>query len=387
MMNRPKLNYLGNAPTFPQATSARTSLLKRLPLGFTIVVVVPTLLASIYYLGIASPRYVSEARFIVRAQSQQPSSLGMALQGVGLAPVQTDSFAVHEYISSRDGLKDLSARLPVADILRRPEADSLSRYPRFWDSATSEGLYKGYKRFLTVGYNSTNGISVLRVEAFRPKDAQAMTEGLLLGGEQLVNRLNQRAENDALIEAQERYAEARERLSETQRAMATFRNREGFINPTITATESSRLIGGLAATLADLKAQRSQLVAEAPNSPQLPSIDGRIAAFERQIAAERSNVAGTDASLAPKVGAYEALALDQELADRELSTAAINLSTARRDAGRQKLYLERISNPSLPDEAAEPRRWKNVFVWLICSLLAYGIGWLIWAGVREHRQD
>lgn len=52
------------------------------PLGFLVIVVLPTLIAAIYYLLIATPRYVVESRFIVRApEKSQPSSLGVALPG------------------------------------------------------------------------------------------------------------------------------------------------------------------------------------------------------------------------------------------------------------------------------------------------------------------
>ena len=43
--------------------------------------------------------------------------------------------------------------------------------------------------------------------------------------------------------------------------------------------------------------------------------------------------------------------------------------------------------PSLPDKASEPRRWRSILTVLASALLFYGVGWLIWAGIREHRQD
>jgi capsular polysaccharide transport system permease protein len=49
--------------------------------------------------------------------------------------------------------------------------------------------------------------------------------------------------------------------------------------------------------------------------------------------------------------------------------------------------LERVVNPSLPDRPSQPRRLISILVVLATSLLLYGIGWLVLAGVREHRQD
>lgn len=388
-MTDSKLTFLGPGPDLDKLVGpARASRLRALPWPFLLVVVLPTLVAAIYFLLIASPRYVSEARFIVRAPNQaQPSALGVTLQSAGLAPASTDAFAVHDYIRSRDGLAELNRRYDVAQMLSGRGGDLFSRYPRPWESRSLEGQHKGFQRFVTVGYDSTTGISTLRVEAFTARDAQALAEGLLQGGEGLINRLNQRAAADAVAEAERAQIEAQTALSTSQGRLTAFRNRERFIDPQRAAAESTQLIGQLSATVAGLRAERAQLAAEAPQSPQLPSLDNRIAAYQGQIAAERAKIAGDAGSLAPRVGAYEDLVLEREFADRQATEAAAALVEARQDARRQRLYLERIVNPGRPDEAMEPRRWLSVLTVLLTMLLTYGIGWLVWAGVREHRQD
>jgi capsular polysaccharide transport system permease protein len=356
--------------------------------GFILCVLLPTLLAAVYFLLIASPRYVSEARFIVRQAGQsQPDALGLTLQGVGINPTQTDAFAVHDYMRSRDAIAELQQTLDLGRIMGPPGADILSRWPRPWESRSREGLYKGYQRFVTVGYDATTGISILRVEAYRPEDARRLADTLLDGGESLVNRLNARSVADAVTQAELSRDEARLRLDEAQRRLVDFRNRERFIDPSTVAAESAGLIGELSATVAGLRAERSQLAAEAPQSPQLPSLDNRIAAYERQIAAERAKMAGTTRSLVPAVSAYEDLVRERELADRQLSEASASLIAAERDARRQALYLQRVVSPNLADEPILPRRWLSILVVLIGSLLLYGVGWLVWSGLREHRQQ
>jgi capsular polysaccharide transport system permease protein len=386
-MAEAQINYLGPIPEVLTFRDAPKPWWRRLPLGFLLVVVLPTLLAMIYFLLIATPIYVSEARFIVRQANQAtPSSLGVMLQGVGLSSAQSDAFAVHEFINSRDAVEQIGQRYDIAAILNPPGADAFSRYPRLWDSRSQEGLYKGFRRFVTVGFDSTTGISTLRVKSFRAADSRAISEALLVGGEQLVNRLNDRARADAVAEATIARDEARTRLTDAQNRLTGFRTREQFIDPELSARESSALIGGLLATVAQLRADRAQLAGEAPQSPQLPVLDGRIAAYERQIAAERSKVAGTSNSLAPRVGVYEDLAMQRELADRELAQATTALISAQQEARRQKLYLDRIVNPNLPDKPTEPRRWTAILTIFASSLLIYAVGWLVWAGVREHQQ-
>lgn len=383
-----RLNYLGPIPKQLGHQRGPKPWWKRLPVSFLVVVALPTLIAGIYYLAIASPRYVSEARFIVRAANQsQPSSLGVALQGVGLSAGQTDAFAVHEYINSREAVRDLDKRFDLGKLFALPGVDAFSRYPRFWEGRSHESLYKAYQRFVVVGYDSTTGISTLKVEGFRPRDAQQLSEALLLGGEQLVNRLNTRSAADAVSEAKLARDQARERLAEAQSKLTAFRNKEEFLDPTLAARESSVLIGGLMATVANLRAERSDVVAQAPQSPQLPALDGRIAAFERQIAAERAKVAGSAGSLAPRVSAYEDLTMEREFADRELAQATAAVVASEQDARRQRLYLDRVVSPDLPDKAAEPRRIFRILTVFMTCMLAYGVGWLIWAGIREHKQD
>jgi BexC/CtrB/KpsE family polysaccharide export inner-membrane protein len=387
-MSESKLNYLGPTPKLLPHAATHTDWRKRLPIGFLIVVLAPTLLAAIYFFLIATPRYVSEARFIVRAPSQpMPSGLGAALSSVGISAGPTDAFAVHEYINSRDGVAELSRRNDLRAIFGARGADLFSRYPRPWEDRTEEGLYTAFRRFVKVGYDSQTGISTLTVETFNPQDSKRLSEALLGSGERLVNRLNERASSDAVTNALRAQADARSKLTTAQQALTAFRNKQQYIDPTRAATESSSLVVSLLETLANLQAERSQLSSQAPQSPQLSALDSRIAAYERQVATERAKIAGTSGSLASQVGAYEDLTMAREFADRELTQATSSLVAAEQDVRRQRLYLDRVVNPSLPDRPGEPNRLLAVLTVLLSTLMLYGVGWLIWAGVREHGQD
>ena len=146
------LTYLGPAEETRKAPPAHRAWRKRLPLGFIIVVAVPTMVGAIYYGMIASPRYVSESRVVVRsASSTQPSGLGLALQGVGISSGMNDTFAVHEYLDSRDSLQVLETRYNLKAMLGRPNVDWFSQSPRPWEGTSDEALYKSFKRFLTIG--------------------------------------------------------------------------------------------------------------------------------------------------------------------------------------------------------------------------------------------
>jgi capsular polysaccharide transport system permease protein len=384
---QPILEYIGAADG-QKGTARRPRLLSRVPLPFLAVVVFPTLLASIYFLFIATPRYVSEARFVVRsAQSGGPGALGAALQGVGLAPAQVETFAVHEYVTSPDSLDELGRRFDLHQVYRPRGLDVWSGYPGLGEHPSGDGFRKAFRRYVTVGYDSTTGISTLRVQAFVPGEAQGITNALLEGGEHLVNRLNERSTADSVSGARAAQARATEKLMEAQAKMTAFRNSKRFIDPETTLGPASQILGSLMASVAQLRAERSQVARDAPQSPQLPGIDSRIASLEQQIAAEQARLTGGAQSIAPQVGTYEQLTFERELASKELATASAALISAEQSARRQQLYLERIVQPTLPETPSRPRRWFSILAVLLSTLFAYGLGWLILAGVREHKQD
>ena len=72
-------------------------------LVFALTVLVPTIVAIVYFGLIASDVYISESRFVVR-RSQQPAipssgSLGELLQSTGLTHSDEDASLVHDLFS------------------------------------------------------------------------------------------------------------------------------------------------------------------------------------------------------------------------------------------------------------------------------------------------
>jgi capsular polysaccharide transport system permease protein len=382
--------YAGAGEALEQALAPfRRAADRRLPWGFLALVVAPTLATAIYMLLIASPVYVSEARFVVRSRAHEaPSAFGTVLQSVGvdLNGGATDAYEVHEFMMSRDAMADLVARHQLREVLARPGADLLARFPRPFESPTVENLYRSYKRFVSVGYDSTTGISTLRVEAFQPDDARNLAGALLDDGERLVNELNRRAAEDAISQAVEQVGEAQGRAIRAESALTAFRSREKLIDPTRESVAGATLVNQLDAQIMNLQAERNSLAALAPQSPELPALDQKIRAFEAQREAERTRVAGESNSLAPKIGEYERLTLERDYAAKSLASANAALEDAQLDARKKQSYLERVVAPDTPDKAEQPQRWFTILMVFVSSLIAYATIMLVLAGLREHRQ-
>lgn len=381
-MSEASIRFL--APLLRPKSSASAP--RRLPWAFIGVVVIPTVVAAVYLLLVASPRYVSEAQFIVRSSDEGAvTALGSALEGVGIGGKSANAHAVLEYIKSPDALAELSRTVDVRGVYARPGIDVFSRLPRPFSDSSNETFRKQFNSYLTVGYDSQTGISTLRVQAFAAEDAQRIADTLLRGGEALVNRLSERSSADAVEQAERNVREAQARLDRSLDALTAFRNREGLIDPTSSARASSELVGQLSLSLATLQAERTQIANETPNSPQLPVIDSRIQALERQIAIERAKIVGSASSLAPRISSYENLQTEREFSERLLASSTAALNAAQLAARSKRLYIDRIVNPDRPDRAVEPQRLMSLLAVFASLMLIYGLGWLVVAGVRESR--
>jgi capsular polysaccharide transport system permease protein len=98
-------------------------------------------------------------------------------------------------------------------------------------------------------------------------------------------------------------------------------------------------------------------------------------------------MAGDNTSLAPKIGEYERLTMEREFAAKELTVASTSLETAREEARRKRLYLERIVPPNVPDTALLPRRLFSIAMVFATMCLIYGTVVLVIAGLKEHGQS
>jgi capsular polysaccharide transport system permease protein len=375
-----------------QDAEIRASLLRRVltllrrRLWLLIIVGMPSFLAVLYFGFIAADIYVSEPQFVVRSASQgRASAFGTILQEVGLTRSHDDTLSVHAFIMSRDAVQKLSREKDLRAILSRPEADFLRRFPGVMGGNSDEQLYQKYLHFVLVEFDPKTNISKLSVQAFRPEDAQAVATSLLAYGEEMINHMNERARQDALSVAQKEVDASEDRVVAVQARMTEYRVRENILDPEKQSAAALKLVAELSTQLAATEAQLAELSQSAPTSPQIPYLRDRIVAMQQQVALESGKLTGADGdTIVSKISGYEQLVLEQEFAVKALASAIASLETARLEAQRQQLYLERVISPNYPDYPLYPSRLRGILTVLLCSLVVYGIAWLLSAGIREH---
>ena len=377
----------------PQRTalpiSAKKSLVSRfmrINRLFLLTVALPTALAVVYFGLMASDVYISESRIVVRSPDRQAATgLGALLKGAGFSRAQDDSFTVHDYVLSRDALKEINDSLGVAKAFGSSDVDIFSRFGGLDFDTSFEALHRYYQKKIDVQQDSASSISTLTVRAYSAQDSQSINQKLLELSEGLVNRLNERGRQDLIRSAATEVADAETKSKTAALALSVYRNAKGVVDPERQATVQLQQVAKLQDELIATKTQLAQLRAFTPQNPQIQSLQLRAQTLQSEMNAETSKVTGGELSLANKAADFQRLALEREFADKQLASAMASLEQARNEAQRKQVYIERIAQPSLPDIAMEPRRLRGILASFVLGLVAWGILSMLLAGVREHQ--
>jgi capsular polysaccharide transport system permease protein len=359
-----RLEPLYTPPHAPSRHARRPRTLLRVML----LILLPTLLSGLYFGLIATHRYISEARFVVRKPdspnraSAQSLSIEDAPKGIG----GDDSYAVRDFLESRDALNLLLDHADFRAAVARAGNDWFWRFPSPFTGHTDEDLYLLYQSLVSVDYDSSTGVTTLQIQAFDAQEARRIAVTLMTGAETLLNQMNDRARADAIRVAETEVARSKQLAVAAQERVTAFRDRNSIIDPTQISKTVLSTIGALSLELVEARAQLDITLHQSANSPQIVLLRARITALQQQIDHERGTLAGDDRSLAPRIAEYERLTLQRSFAEKSFVSALNQLEAARLDAQRQQDYLERVVEPHVPDEPHYPFR----MLWILGTFLA-----------------
>jgi capsular polysaccharide transport system permease protein len=383
----------GRIAVFPRRELAReiasTAEKRQFPfrlLSFVVVVALPTILAGVYYFLIAADQYVAEFRFALRTVEPVRIDPGSILGAAAPSPVGVDSYAVVQYIGSRDILDDLGRTLDLREMFSRPDADRLAQLQL---PVTIEELVRYWKGQVDAFFDITNGTIVVRARAFTPDDALKLAQGILSSSERLVNDLSARARRDTLRNSEKEVHRAERRLKTALARLSEFRDREGLIDPRKTADATQALAGRIRDDI--VRAQTEMATVKhymRADAPSVKMLEARIQSLQTQLHSVESEVTDTERSrseaLSRVMGSYERLESERSFAEKAYQHALEALDRSRLNADRQQVYIAGFVQPSLPEEALYPRRVHMVglIAFLCCAI--WLIGAFIVHTVREH---
>lgn len=352
---------------------------------FLAVVVLPTVLATLYFGLLAEDVYVSESRILVRSPDKPDvSPLGAVLGSGAIGVSSEESHAVREFLQSRAALAQINRDGYVTRAYGGAERFILDRFGGF-GGRSAEQLYDYFGNRVSIEDGNAPLVIRVRVEAFEPAEAREINQRLLLRSEDLVNQLSERARGDAIRFAGEEVRRARDAARTASVELARFRDSQGIIDPELQARIGLQTISQLQEELIETRTRLLQLQTYTPRASQIPYLRTQVRELEREIARQTSRIAGGSRSLSASAARFQELALASQFAEQQVTVALASLQEAQAEARRKQAYVERISDPSLPDYAAYPRRLRGIVATFVLGLLAWGVLSMLIVGIREHR--
>jgi capsular polysaccharide transport system permease protein len=357
-----------------------------------IVIGLPTIAAGLYYAFFASDQYAATGHFVVRHRNENTAALSsLSVLGLGTTGTSSlpDMMVVNDYMTSMQIIKDLAPRIDLRAIYDTPRADSLARLKpaRGEQTISDERLLDYWRRVVSVHFDTSTGLSNLKVKAFSAEDAKSVADQIFALGEELVNRLAVRAQQDALALAKQEVEDYRERAVGALDALQTFQERARQVDPEAFTQARMQIQAGVEKELSQLQAQLDVLRKNLPeDAPGVTQIRDRLAVMEKHLALERdkSTVSETGESAAAIMNEFTKLRLESEFATQAYTSSLASLEGARLEAIRQNLYLETFVRPQMPQVAEYPSGLLNTLLVLFVALLTWAIGGLFVSAIREH---
>ncbi|MBB3957834.1 lipopolysaccharide biosynthesis protein [Novosphingobium sediminicola] len=350
------------------------------------IVVLPTLIVALYYGLVASDQYESSADFIVRRSETTSggADVGQLLGfNFGASQTSSDAYMVQEYLLSHDAVARLQTEDNLTAVFRRDGTDWISRL--WWAHPAPERLLEYYRKQVNIEQDSTTGIVHLTVHTFRPDDSYRLGSQLLKMGEEQINAINDRTYKDNVASSERELATASKQLADVQARLTNYRRGQSDVDPETTGRTQLSMVTTLTASLVQARAHLQAMSgAISHSSPQYQAVARQVAALEAQVAGQNAKISGPDHSVATRLSDYEELVIQREQIAKVYAATAVRLEQAKAEAKRKQLYLIRVVQPNMPVKSQFPKRIATVFTVFAALFFAYAIGWLLWAGVKEH---
>jgi capsular polysaccharide transport system permease protein len=332
--------------------------------------VVPVVAGGVYNFVIATPRFASNLSFVVRTADASTSRFSFF--NMTKANGEDESEAIIAYVRSRALLGAIDGDGAVRAMFAGRGLDIFSRFPSLVNGRSGEDFFRHFGRHVSADFDRGTGVTTIEVQGFSARQAQMIARRIRNASEAMVNRLNDRARLGLISSAERDERAAEDHLAEVLRRLNQLRDKQGILEPGLQAGAAVKLSAAAESELAAINVELHQASRSSPDSPVLPQWRTRKAAIEAELSRQDRNQVGNPQALASRMRDLEEISAKRQVAERRLLGASLGLVSAHRSADRQRLYIENIADPSLPDEARYPRAWWNMlFLALICGAVLW----------------
>ncbi|WP_198414647.1 hypothetical protein [Chromobacterium phragmitis] len=380
-----KLQADGSA-AMPASALPWQRLLKRDKLA-ALLIALPLLLTSLYFLTLSQDRYVSEAKVVVKRGADDKAGsldLGMLLGG-GASTLREDAMLLQQYIHSPDMLARLDQTLNLKQAFGVPAGwDWLYRLPA---DATREDFLDYYRNRVDIQFDDKTSLLAIRSQGFTPEFSQKLNRAILAESERFINELSHKISREDMAFAQREVDNAYAELRQAREKLLTYQNRHGLIDPQAQAQATGQLVAELEGKQAQMEAELRNLQSYLQNdSPQVVSARNALEALKTQIAREKTKLTSAeDDKLNRKASQFQEIRAWVEFRTDLYRLALTALEKAKVAAAHKQKSLAVISSPQLPELAEYPRRLYTLASLLLVASLLYGTIRLALSIIEDHK--
>ncbi|MDR9394840.1 MAG: capsule biosynthesis protein [Roseovarius sp.] len=333
-------------------------------------VFLPTLLVGYYYYFMATPMYSTKSEFLIlTADGQGGSPAAGMFSGTAFATGQ-DSIATQSYLQSKDAMLRLDEDVGFREHFSQDWIDPIQRLP---DDATNEDAYDLYQKFVTLGYDPTEGVIRMEVASADPQVSEQFSQKLIDYAEQRVDELSQEKRRDAVKVARESLEEAKAERRAAQERLVQLQ--EGSIlDPEGEIASIRALINSVEMQLQEKElALNTQLNNARPNTAKVEALRSEVEVLQAELDKQKDRLTKAtegDSSLASKAADIQMAQADLATSDMVLQSALETMRQNEIEANKQVRYLTVSVKPVASQDPSFPRAFENT---LLAFLIFSGI--------------
>lgn len=381
MLMRPKVSVF-DIRRLVQETSARFGQ-QFTRNAFLTLVCLPATLLAVYYLALASDRYASESKVLVKVTNGNSPKIELSFIANAAGMGMREPLHVRDYILSNDMLNIVDSELKYREEISSHKWDLLSRLSR---NATREEFLEYYRKHVSVHFDEPSSILTIQVDAFTPEYAQKVLASIVKNSEAFLNESNHRLAREQMEFVEKELTQTQNELRKVKQSVLDFQSMHKMMSP---KQQAEGLVAVMAQLNTDLVKEEATLKGLLsymdPRSFEVVQAKTRINALQKQLAAEKARLAGDKTgALTGLAGEFQSLELDLEFTLNKYKAALTALEAARVESFRKQVNIVVIDSPTLPDEALYPRKIFNLATLLVVSCLIFGLVVMVSATVKEH---
>ncbi|ETF04375.1 ABC transporter permease [Advenella kashmirensis W13003] len=353
------------------------------------IVVLPLILAIVYYTMFATNRYVSVAEVAVRQTDNANPAISNApglalLLGATNPTSREETLFLRQYILSNDMLALLERELGWTEHYSAQYKD-----PFYWlnSGASQADKLAFYQKVVKAHFDDETGLLEVQVEALDPDFSRKALDLILKESEHFVNELSHKLTRDQLSFVERELATARAAYEVKRDELLHFQAQNNLLDAEATVTSRSTMIATMEGELATEKAKLNALTSSLTSSaPQVQQQRRKIQAIEKQLIAETQRLIAQEGSskLNTVASKFRDLTIQAGIAEEAYKVSLASLQNTRIEINKKFRSLAVVVSPNLPDSAIYPDRPYNLLTILIGLLALLGIVRFVIATIEDH---